>query len=180
MNKKWGLYAKIAVFTVFLVLIDQLTKYLATIHLKGKKDITIINDVFCLHYLDGGNTGAAWGLFSGKITMFIVFTLIAIVIIAIFIRNILNLLVNNYLLKKSTLTILSYLFATLMAGAIGNLIDRIVHGYVIDFIYFELIDFPIFNVADCYTTVSCFVIIAICMFKLKDNEFNDIFTLKRK
>lgn len=178
MNKKWVSYAKIAVFSTFLVLIDQLTKFLATIHLKGQNDFTIIRDVLHLHYLDGGNTGAAWGVLSGKITMFIVFTLIAVVIIFIFIRNIVD-MTDNYSLNLIKYKILNYSFATLMAGAIGNLIDRAAHGYVIDFIYFKLINFPIFNVADCYVTISCVVIIIICMFKLKDNEFNQIFTLKK-
>lgn len=178
MKKKWISYVKMAVFTALLVFVDQLTKYLATIHLKGKTDITIIKNVLCLHYLDGGNTGAAWGMFSGRIMMFIVFTLVAIVLICVFIRNIQGLIDDNYSLNIVPLKILNASMILLMAGALGNLIDRIAHGYVIDFIYFELINFPIFNVADCYVTVSCFIIILICIFKIKDSEFNKIFTLK--
>ena len=67
----------------------------------------------------------------------------------------------------------------MLAGAVGNFIDRIVHGYVIDFIYFKPINFPIFNVADCYVTVSCILIILTCIIKIKDEEFNKIFTLKK-
>lgn len=67
-----------------------------------------------------------------------------------------------------------------MSGAIGNFIDRVVHGYVIDFIYFELIHFPIFNIADCYVTVSCIAIIIICLFKIKEDEFNKIIQLKKQ
>jgi signal peptidase II len=66
----------------------------------------------------------------------------------------------------------------LLAGAVGNLIDRLVHGYVIDFIYFELINFPVFNVADCYGTISCVCIILIGIFKLSDKDFMDICSIK--
>ena len=58
-----------------------------------------------------------------------------------------------------------------MAGAIGNLIDRISLKYVVDFIYFELIDFPIFNIADCYLTVSSFLLIILAIFYYKENDF---------
>lgn len=74
---------------------------------------------------------------------------------------------------------LNYVFATLMAGAVGNLIDRVLHQYVIDFIYFKLINFPIFNVADIYVTVSCFIIIVMCAFIISEDDFNNIISLKR-
>ncbi|MFQ9515429.1 MAG: signal peptidase II [Eubacterium sp.] len=180
MNKKWISWAKIALFTAFFLFVDQLTKYLAVFHLKGKTDVTLINNVLSLHYLDGGNTGAAWGIFSGKIIIFIIFTIIAIVLISFFISNIQRLLWENYSLNSTPLRILNYSLALLLAGAAGNLIDRIIHGYVIDFIYFKLINFPIFNVADCYVTVSCFIIIIICMFKIDEKDFNRIFSFKRK
>ena len=78
MNKTLKLNLKMLVFALFLVVIDQISKYVAIIALKGKNDFHIIKDVLLLHYLDGGNRGAAWGMFSGKILMFIIFTLIAI------------------------------------------------------------------------------------------------------
>ena len=64
------------------------------------------------------------------------------------------------------------------AGAVGNLIDRIRLGYVIDFLYFELIDFPVFNVADCYITVSMFVILLLVIFFYKDEDYNLIWPKK--
>lgn len=179
MNKNICSYLKLGVFTAFFIIVDQLTKYWATICLKGKNDVSIIKDALVLHYLDGGNTGAAWGLLSGKRTMFLVFTVLAVIIICIFIRNLQN-HKTNYSLKPNKFVFLQYLFALLMAGAIGNFIDRTIHGYVIDFIYFKLINFPIFNVADCYVTVSCVIILIICLFKIDEDEFNNIFTLKSK
>lgn len=179
MNNTIISYIKTALFTVFFILVDQLSKYLSTIYLKGKNDVILIKNVLCLHYLDGGNTGAAWGIFSGKIIIFIVFTIFAIILISVFIRNIQILLANNYSLNTIPLKILNYALALLLAGAVGNLIDRIIHGYVIDFIYFQLINFPVFNIADYYVTVSCVVIILICFFKINEKDFNAIFSLKK-
>ena len=59
----------------------------------------------------------------------------------------------------------------LSAGALGNMIDRILHRFVIDFIYFKIINFPIFNVADIYVTVSIAVLVVLILFYYKDQEF---------
>lgn len=171
------LKAKIGVFIAFLVILDQLSKYAANICLKGKNDIIIIKDVLHLHYLDGGNRGAAWGLLSGKIILFIIFTLIASFFICLFIKN--SIILYNHGHNKSIM-ILCVFLSVLLSGAIGNLIDRVVHGYVIDFIYFKLINFPIFNIADCYVTVSCVVIILICLFKINEEDFNKLISFKKK
>ena len=74
---------------------------------------------------------------------------------------------------------MQYIITLLIAGAIGNLIDRIVNGYVVDFLYFKLIDFPVFNVADCYVTIACALLIIFCVFVINDKEFNAIFSLKK-
>ena len=57
------------------------------------------------------------------------------------------------------------------AGGIGNLIDRVRLNYVVDFIYFSLIDFPVFNVADIYVTVSMFLLLILVLFYYKDEDF---------
>ena len=62
------------------------------------------------------------------------------------------------------------------AGAIGNLIDRIVHNYVIDFFYFSLINFPIFNVADIYVTLSAIALIIVVFFYYKEEDYSVIFS----
>ena len=67
-------------------------------------------------------------------------------------------------------------------GAIGNMIDRIRLNYVIDFLYFELIDFPIFNVADIYVSVATFVLVILLLFYYKDEELDEffrVFSLKK-
>lgn len=171
------LKAKISVFVAFLVVLDQLSKYVAYVCLKGKNDFIIIKDVLHLHYLDGGNKGAAWGMLSGKIILFIIFTLIASFFICLFIRNSISLYNHSH---NKSIKILCVFLSVLLSGAIGNLIDRVVHGYVIDFIYFKLINFPIFNIADCYVTVSCVVIILICLFKINEEDFNELISFKKK
>ena len=67
----------------------------------------------------------------------------------------------------------------LFAGAVGNLIDRIKDGFVVDFLYFELIDFPVFNVADIYVTCSVFVLFLLVMFKYKDADFEFLKSSKK-
>jgi signal peptidase II len=63
------------------------------------------------------------------------------------------------------------ILVVLTAGALGNMIDRMFHGYVIDFLYFKLINFPIFNVADCYVCISAFLFFLAIMFYYKDGDF---------
>ena len=58
----------------------------------------------------------------------------------------------------------------LCAGAVGNMIDRLRLNYVVDFFYFELIDFPIFNVADCYVVIACFLFVILILFYYKDED----------
>ena len=62
------------------------------------------------------------------------------------------------------------------AGAIGNMIDRMFRKYVVDFIYFRLIDFPVFNVADIYVTVAAVLLIVLVVFYYKDEDFDKIFS----
>ena len=76
--------------------------------------------------------------------------------------------------------VLNGVIIVLVAGALGNLIDRIIHNYVIDFFYFSLINFPIFNVADIYVTCSVFVLAYLILFFLKEDDFEKIFPSKKK
>ncbi len=178
MSKNHLYWLKNALFLAFLVAFDQITKYLAKAHLKGQKSYTIIKNIISFKYLPGGNTGAAWGILSGKIIFFIGFTLFAIAVIAKFLLNIYRIYKKNYSLNPITKSINIFLIV-LVAGAIGNLIDRIVNGYVIDFISFDFINFPIFNVADCYITVSCILLFIMCIFKVDNDTFNSVFTFKK-
>ena len=66
-----------------------------------------------------------------------------------------------------------------ISGAIGNLIDRVFNHYVVDFFYFSLINFPIFNVADIYVTVAAFLFIFLLLFYYKEEDFEKIFPSKK-
>ena len=66
------------------------------------------------------------------------------------------------------------MLSLIAAGAIGNMIDRIRFDYVVDFIYFVLINFPIFNVADIYVTVSTVALVVLLLFVYKENDLNFI------
>ena len=65
------------------------------------------------------------------------------------------------------------------AGALGNMIDRVAKGYVVDFFYFKLINFPIFNVADIYVTTATALLLIVMCFYYKDEDF-DVFRLRKK
>ena len=72
------------------------------------------------------------------------------------------------------------LLTFISAGAVGNLIDRIQLGYVRDFIYFSIIDFPVFNVADIYVTVSTALLVILVLFYYREEDFNDFRLFHRK
>ena len=95
MKKKTLLYLKMIAFVVILVILDQISKFVATANLMGKSKYIVIKGLLSFNYLEGGNKGAAWGIFSGKILMFVIITIIAIVIISIFMRNITGIMCNE-------------------------------------------------------------------------------------
>ena len=154
-----------AVLSALLIGFDQLTKYWAVSGLKDKDAFVLWNGVFELRYLE--NRGAAFGILQGQKWPLVIFT---IVILAILIYVFLNKIPMGK--KFFFLDLISILF---FAGAIGNFIDRIAQDYVIDFFYFCLIDFPIFNVADIYVTVAAFLLIVLGFFYYKDEDWEKIF-----
>lgn len=149
-NKQTNLiyYLGAVLLAAVLVFLDQFTKHLAVIHLKGKEAFVLIQGVFEFSYLE--NRGAAFGIFENMQWLFILATLVILAVaLIIFIK----------LPKTSHFLPLLITMAVVVAGAIGNLADRILHGYVIDFLYFSLIDFPIFNVADVYIVMGCLLFV---------------------
>ena len=156
------------VITAVLTQLDQITKYVAESNLYMKNDIDIIKNVLTLTYLR--NNGSAFGMFSGEISAFLVLTVIIVVVI-------------TYIVIRMPVTkryLPMYIVCTmLVSGAIGNFIDRVRFGYVRDFIYFKLINFPVFNVADCYVTISVAIFIVLILFVYKENEF-DFLSFKKK
>ncbi len=148
---------------ILLTLFDQLTKRWAVLLLDGKDPIIVIKNVFQFYYLE--NRGAALGLLQGRRTVFIIITFVVLAVVAVLYVRI------PYERKYRILRVLMVFIA---AGAVGNFIDRISQGYVVDFLYFDIIDFPVFNVADCYVTISVIVLILVLIFKYKDEDFNEM------
>jgi len=160
MNKNVSLNLIIdAVIMVTLIILDQLSKAWAVLALKEKQAISLIPGVLELNYLE--NRGAAFGMLQNQKWFFI---FVAIIILGC----ILYILIKAPLEKKY---IKLHILLTLIAsGAIGNMIDRISLNYVVDFIYFKLINFPIFNVADIYVTVSTFVLVILLIFVFDEED----------
>ncbi len=163
--KKLG---KFVCLTVFLVFLDQWTKNLATKYLMGNEGISIIEGVFRLKYLE--NKGAAFGMLQNQLIFFILMTITILILFGYFYYKIPN---DRHYLPLEYNTIL------LISGAIGNFIDRITKNFVVDFLYFELIDFPIFNVADCYVVIATFVFGLLIIFYYKEEELQ-FFMPKKK
>ncbi len=150
-----------------LVAVDQITKYLALTYLKDSEPVDIIKDVLQLTYLR--NDGAAWGIFSGKQWFFIGITVILLI----------GLLYVLYRIPRNKkYRFFRIIIVTLTAGAVGNFIDRVANGYVHDFIYFKLIDFPVFNFADICVSLSMIALIFVILFGFKDDDFS--FLKRRK
>lgn len=173
-----------------LILLDQFTKYLAVLFLKGKPAIPIIKDVFELKYLE--NTSAAFGLdpisllhnmfqfdfftqnpqlyLNVRMGFFYILTIAMILLfIWVFIR-----IPNN-----KRFVFIDWILIFMTAGAIGNLIDRICQQFVVDFLYFKLINFPIFNVADIYVTCAAIALLILGIFYYKDEDFDTVFPSKK-
>lgn len=154
-------YLKGFLGVLILVLLDQLTKYWAAVTLKGNNPIVIWKNVFELQYLE--NRGIAFGLFQNKTVVFVIFTVIILGIVLYYFYKV---------PATKRMRPLQIAMILLGAGAVGNLIDRIVNNFVIDFLYFKLINFPIFNVADCYVTISLILLIWLILFYYKEEELD--------
>ena len=161
MNKKNGMknYVMAVILVIVAVLIDQYTKYLAVTHLKDGPAFVLIDNVFELNYLE--NRGAAFGLLQNRQIFFVC---VAILIFAFILYCYVRIPKTGRYLPLRLCGIF------IVAGAAGNLIDRIRLGYVVDFFYFRLIDFPVFNVADIYVTVSFAVLLILIFFRYKEEE----------
>lgn len=133
----------ILVFSIVLgvVALDQLTKWLAVIFLEGEASFPLWQDVFHLTFVK--NPGAAFGMLSNSRWVFMVTSTVAIVA------------VMYYLIRyRPTNKWLVWGLSMIVGGGIGNMIDRISLGYVVDFFDFTLINFAVFNVADSFVCVG--------------------------
>lgn len=161
-------YILASILSVLFIVIDQLTKFLAVTFLKDTDGFVIIDGIFKLQYLE--NRGAAFGILQGQQLFFFVMTVLVLVVLSVIYGKIPS-SKKFYAMRVCAILVFS--------GAIGNMIDRATLNYVVDFLYFELIDFPIFNVADIYVTVSTVVFALLILFYYKDSDLEQI-KLKNK
>ena len=162
-KKKIKLLVFDLLFLSFLVFADQFTKYIAVLKLKNQPAFSIIDGVLEFNYLE--NRGAAFGMLQNQKIFFVFVALIFLGVIAYVLIKV------PYEKKYRRLHVLLILIA---GGAIGNLIDRLRLDYVVDFIYIVLINFPIFNVADIYVSVSTVVLVILLLFYYKEDDLNFI------
>jgi signal peptidase II len=143
------------------ILLDQATKSWAVERLQGNAPIPIIPDILELTYVE--NRGAAFGMMQGRQWFFLILTLI---VSAGIIYILMRIPVNRRMLPAIVCLV------AVLSGAIGNLIDRSLQGYVVDFIYFKPIDFPVFNIADIFVTCGMLILMILLLFYYKDDDLS--------
>lgn len=163
--KPWG----IALLTILLIALDQWTKVLAVAGLKDQEPFVIWDGVFELRYLE--NRGAAFGMMQGQRTFFLIIGLFVFAaVIYLFM----------HMSKEKMFWPIRLIAICILAGAWGNMIDRMRLSYVVDFFYFKLIDFPIFNVADIYVSVGTAVLAVLILFYYKDEDLERMLPKKER
>lgn len=130
-----------------IIMFDQGTKYAAEYYLAPVKALPIWDGVFHLTY--SRNTGAAFSILRNKQTLLIAITFIVMLFIGFYLYKSIQ---NNEPWQ------LNLSLAMIIGGGIGNLIDRVRLNYVIDFFDFTLINYPIFNIADCFIVVGTIIL----------------------
>ena len=148
-----------------MIAIDQITKLIAFHNLKPIESIEIIQNIFSLTFVE--NRGAAFGLFQGGRWFFVITTIFVLVGLVIYYTKLPQGKVYNWL-RVSLVMIL--------AGAVGNFIDRLRQGYVIDFFHATFIEFPVFNVADVYLVCGTALLSVLTIFFVKDEKEADVET----
>ena len=156
------------IIILLLTILDQGSKSLVLAHLKDQPDISLIPGVLQLRYLE--NRGMAFGLFEGKIPVFVILCLL---FFGVFIYVYARIPKSRYYLPLSVTALV------MVSGALGNFIDRVCRGYVVDFIYFSLIDFPVFNIADMYVVCSGILFVILVCFRYKNDEDYDFLRIKK-
>lgn len=158
-GNRWKSLLGAVLFLAVFTAADQLSKLAAMEGLRGTKGVTLIPGILGLTYVE--NPGSAWGMLQGVqwLVILLSFALLLFVIayVTLLPRE------KRWLPLRGTLLLLA-------SGALGNVIDRMTRGVVIDFFEFRFISFPVFNVADVYVTVSVGLLLVLCMFVYGEEE----------
>ena len=149
-------YLWMVLFTAGIVGLDQFTKYLTVANIPLHTEIPAIPGLFHLTYVQ--NTGAAFSSFEGQQWLFVL-------VFAVFTAAI----IWEFSGKRWPFTDLErWLVVSIYAGGLGNMIDRLRLGFVVDMIEVDFMRFPVFNVADCFITCGCVLLIAHLVFCNKE------------
>ena len=141
-----------ALFAAGIVAVDQITKFLTVAHIGLYQHVEMLPGVLGLTYVQ--NTGAAFSSFEGMQWLFAVIFLIGT-----------GLILWEYFKKPQPFTRLErWCIAAIYGGGLGNMIDRLRYGYVVDMIKTEFMEFPVFNVADCFITCGCIMLLVHLVF----------------
>ena len=152
-----------AIIVIVLVILDQITKWQALTKLKPIKNTVVIKGFLDFTFVE--NRGAAFGILSGRRVFFILLT----VVVAI------GILYSFYKLPKTKeYNWLKCGLVLVLSGAIGNVIDRAVRGYVVDFLEVTFIKWPVFNLADIYVVVGACFILFFSLFVIKEEEKKEV------
>lgn len=144
------MYKKLTIYSIIFVIADQLIKLIISNLVTYQSSINIIPNFFYITNVH--NDGAAWSILSGNVILLAILGVVALV------------LIYYFFLKGKTLSKLEiFLYSLLIGGIVGNLIDRIFLGYVVDYIGVILINyyFPIFNFADIGIVISILMMMII-------------------
>ena len=145
------------IVTVLLILADQLTKFLTVKYLKPVSTVAVIEGIFSFTYVE--NKGAAFGILQNARWVFIVATIAAIIAMVWYKRR-----------YHPQGKVINTSLCLLLSGALGNMIDRIFLGYVVDMLEVTFIDYPVFNVADCFVVVGAILMCVYILFIYKEPE----------
>ncbi|MDF1616309.1 signal peptidase II [Petrocella sp. FN5] len=146
---------------IALVGFDQWTKWWTIAHLKHQNDIIVLDGIFKLTYVE--NRGAAFGMLQNQIAIFALFTIITMLVM----------IMIYYILPRQKLYIpLRVTMVLLFSGALGNFIDRIRDGFVVDMFHFHWFEFPVFNVADILVVIACFSLIYLVLFHYNEDDLD--------
>jgi len=150
------MYALMALFVGVIVALDQWTKVLTLSNIALYEKVPFLDGLFHFTYVQ--NTGAAFSSFEGAMWLF---ALVFILFTALVIYDLVK--------KAMPFTVLErWCIAAVYGGGLGNMIDRLRLGYVVDMIEVEFIRFPVFNVADCFITCGCVLLLVHLIFFNRD------------
>lgn len=161
-------YILAPVWVLVLVLLDQKLKTLAVAQLKGTAGSSLIPGILGLQYVE--NHGMAFGLLQNARAFFIIVTVLVLIVFCL-----LYLAIPE---KKRFLPISAGL-VFMTAGAVGNFIDRLKLGYVVDYLKLEFISFPVFNLADCFLTWTAVLFALLFIFFYKNEDLEQIHLWKK-